>query len=37
MALDESPISAAIRQMARVACGLPAEREEKKKIFGFFR
>jgi pilus assembly protein CpaE len=37
MALADSPISQAIRQMARTACGLPAEREEKKRIFSFFR
>lgn len=37
MALADSPIAQAIRQMARTACGLPAEREEKKKLFSFFR
>lgn len=37
MALADSPISYAIRQMARTACGLPADKEEKKGIFSFFR
>ena len=37
MALADAPISQAIRQMARVACGLPGDREEKKGIFSFFR
>jgi pilus assembly protein CpaE len=37
MALADSPIAQSIRQMARTACGLPAEREEKKRIFSFFR
>ena len=38
LALDESQISMAIRQMARIACGLPADREEKKSsLFSFFR
>jgi pilus assembly protein CpaE len=37
MALADAPISLAIRQMARAACGLPAEREEKKRLFSFFR
>ena len=37
MALADAPISQAIRQMARIACGLAADREEKKRIFGFFR
>lgn len=37
MALDDSPISLAIRQMARAACGLSTEREEKKKLFKLFR
>ena len=37
LALDDSQISLAIRQMARIACGLPADREEKKKMFSFFR
>ncbi len=34
-ALEDSPISLAIRQMARAACGLPADKE-KKKGFLFF-
>jgi pilus assembly protein CpaE len=37
MAMVDAPIAQAIRQMARSACGLPAEKEEKKKLFGFFR
>jgi len=37
LALDDSQIALAIRQMARIACGLPAEREEKKSLFSFFR
>ncbi len=37
MALADAPISQAIRQMARTACGLPADREEKKGLFSFFR
>jgi len=37
IALHESPISLALRQMARSACGLPAEREGKKGLFSFFR
>jgi pilus assembly protein CpaE len=37
MALADAPIALAIRQMARAASGLPAEKEEKKKLFGFFR
>jgi|HubBroStandDraft_1064217.scaffolds.fasta_scaffold21107_3 pilus assembly protein CpaE len=37
LALDESQISMAIRQMARLACGLPADHEEKKGLFDFFR
>jgi hypothetical protein len=37
MAMADAPIAMAIRQMARTACGLPAEKEEKKKLFGFFR
>jgi pilus assembly protein CpaE len=35
IALDDSPISRAIRLMARAACGLP-EGREKKKRFGIF-
>lgn len=34
--LQDSPIAKAIRQMARTACGLPAN-PEKKKGFSFFR
>jgi pilus assembly protein CpaE len=37
LALDDGQISLAIRQMARIACGLPADREEKKSLFSFFR
>jgi pilus assembly protein CpaE len=36
VALQDSPISRVIRQMARTACGLPAT-PEKKKGFSFFR
>jgi pilus assembly protein CpaE len=36
LALSDSPISRAIRQMARVACGLSATDEKKKKILGLF-
>ena len=36
LALEDSPISRAIRQMARAACGMP-ENHEKKKRFSFFR
>jgi pilus assembly protein CpaE len=36
IALEDSPISRAIRQMARAACGMP-EHREKKKRFSFFR
>jgi pilus assembly protein CpaE len=35
LAMENSPISIAIRQMARKACGLP-EKSEKKKGFSFF-
>jgi pilus assembly protein CpaE len=35
IALEDTPISNAIRQMARTACGLPAN-SEKKKGFSFF-
>ena len=35
LALEESPVSAAIRQMARAACGLPVG-PEKKKRFNLF-
>jgi hypothetical protein len=34
--LIESPVSRVIRQMARLACGLSAEPERKKKIIGLF-
>jgi pilus assembly protein CpaE len=37
MALADAPISLAIRQMARAACGLPTDKEEKRKLFSFFR
>jgi pilus assembly protein CpaE len=37
LALDDSQISLAIRQMARLACGLPAASEEKKSLFSFFK
>jgi Flp pilus assembly CpaE family ATPase len=36
VALQDSPISRVIHQMARTACGLPAA-PEKKKGFSFFR
>jgi pilus assembly protein CpaE len=36
IALEDSPISLAIRQMARTACGLPAE-TNKRKGFSFFK
>ena len=36
VALEDSPISRAIRQMARTACGLPAS-PEKKRGFSLFR
>jgi pilus assembly protein CpaE len=36
LALSDSAVSRAIRQMARVACGLTAEPEKKKKIIGIF-
>jgi pilus assembly protein CpaE len=35
LALEDSPISKVIRQMARVACGLP-KNPEKKKGFSLF-
>jgi pilus assembly protein CpaE len=35
LAMDDSPISRVVKQMARVACGLP-ETVEKKKKFGLF-
>ena len=37
MALADSPISQVIRQMARIAGGLTPDKEEKKRIFSFFR
>jgi len=37
MALADAPISLAIRQMARSACGLPIEKEERKRLLKFFR
>jgi pilus assembly protein CpaE len=37
MAMADAPIAMAIRQMARAASGLPADKEEKKKLFSFFR
>ena len=37
MALADSPISQVIRQMARLAGGLNADKEEKKRLFSFFR
>jgi pilus assembly protein CpaE len=36
LALNDSPISRAIRQMAKAACGASAEPEKKKKIMGLF-
>lgn len=36
LALGDSAIARAIRQMARTACGLSAEPEKKKKIIGLF-
>lgn len=35
LAMDDSPVSQVIRQMARTACGLPASPDKKKK-FGIF-
>ena len=35
IAMDDSPISRAIRQMAKAACGIQ-EDTEKKKLFGIF-
>jgi hypothetical protein len=34
--MDDSPIAVSIRQMARKACGLSPEVEEKKKGFSLF-
>lgn len=36
LALDDSPISRMIRQMARAACGLPETAEKRKRIIGLF-
>jgi pilus assembly protein CpaE len=36
LALSDTPISRAIRQMARAACGISPEPEKKKKIIGIF-
>lgn len=36
LAMGDSAVSRAIRQMARTACGLSAEPEKKKKIIGLF-
>ncbi len=36
LALNDSPISRSIRQIARAACGVAAEPEKKKKIIGLF-
>ena len=36
LALTDSPVSRAIRQMARAACGMTAEPEKKKRIIGLF-
>ncbi len=36
LALTDSPVSKAIRQMARAACGMTAEPEKKKRIIGLF-
>jgi pilus assembly protein CpaE len=36
LALDDSPISRVIRQMARAAGGLPETAEKKKRIIGLF-
>ena len=37
LALSDSAIARSIKQMARVACGLSAEPEKKKKIIGLFK
>jgi pilus assembly protein CpaE len=37
LVLEDSPISAVIRKMARTACGLPAEREKKGGFSHFIR
>lgn len=36
LALGDSAVARVIRQMARVACGMPAEPEKKKKLMGLF-
>lgn len=36
LAVDDSPISRMIGQMARVACGLPEAAEKKRRIIGLF-
>jgi pilus assembly protein CpaE len=36
LVMNDSPVSRAIRQMARAACGLGAEPEKKKRIIGLF-
>jgi pilus assembly protein CpaE len=36
LVLNDSPISRAIRQIARAACGVAAEPEKKKRIIGLF-
>jgi pilus assembly protein CpaE len=36
LVLSDSPVSRAIRQMARAACGIVAEPEKKKRIIGLF-
>ena len=36
LALNDSPISRTLRQMARAACGMTAEPEKKRKIIGLF-
>jgi pilus assembly protein CpaE len=36
LALSDSPVSRAIRQMARAACGMAAEPEKKKRVIGLF-
>jgi pilus assembly protein CpaE len=37
VALQDTPLSRAIRQMARTACGLPNAPEKKKRAFSLFR
>jgi pilus assembly protein CpaE len=36
LALDDTPISRVLKQMARTACGLPETAEKKKRIIGLF-